>query len=301
MSTDPGFTFGGNIAGDYDPDTGSGTWIRAFNQPTTQLRIIPSTGVNREGEKVFGPDSWPTEREHYEEGIGFFGCARDHGQEKCLGCSSDVERVRKRSRRYYVNALDKDGEQRIFKMGTRVFQVFQQRHQRAVAMDPSITQPLSARDYFVHRTGSGLETSYDVEGGDPYPVTWPEELLSIPQALMDAYLESMAAYEARAAGDRRAANPAATPLAPSTASRIGQPAAAPVTNGHSTPAAEPVAAAAPPEEQDGQLPDTPTPEQIAEADTPEIKRWLTTKAVEFPARAQRSTLVKLAQAATIPF
>lgn len=327
------FVFGQTVAADYVPEEG-GAWIRTMKSGSNQMRLLPCVGKNAEGDTVYGPDAWVTEREHYEPEIGSYVCINDHGSKDCIGCKSPAERVRKRKRNYYVQAIDKDGELRIFKFGTVVFKVLQQRHQRAVGLKPENTQPLSGRDYFVHKSGSGLKTDYDVESGDPYDAEWPEERLNISEALQEAYQEAMARYR----GDKPRMD-ALPPLSddedgestsgtwnmnqpPESAPDYAQSRPAPAEEAGGREAAEPAqeqsiaevaqevtktrgqimaekkareaAAAQATKAVDGSLPKDPTKEEIEAADTQAIKDWLTAEQIEFPARVQRTKIVAIA-------
>ncbi len=91
------FGFGTTLASDYVPDeAGQDTvWIRGFRDGSTQIRIAPAEGTNAKGEHVFGPEAWPSEREHYDRGARLsYPCPREHGADSCPGCSSDVEQGR---------------------------------------------------------------------------------------------------------------------------------------------------------------------------------------------------------------
>ena len=321
---EPVFKFGQTLAADYVPEEG-GTWIRSMKPGSNQMRLLPAVGKNAEGVTVYGPDAWATEREHYEPEIGSYACINDHGSKDCIGCKSTQERVRKRKRNYYVQAIDKDGELRIFKFGVTVFKVFQQRHQRAISLKPDNLQPLSSRDYFVHKSGSGLKTEYDVDSGDPYEAEWPQERLDIPAALQEAYQEAMARYrgdkprmdalpdqddapwddstaDAAESAQPRSEASNQEAMANDIAAEGDAQATAETAKTRGQIMAEQKAAAEAMAAQEGALPKDPSEEQIKAADTAALKAWLDAEGVEYPARAQRTKLESIAiEAVKIPY
>jgi hypothetical protein len=236
--------------------------------------------TNEKGVTVYGTDAWPSEREHYEEGIGAFPCAERFGI-KCVGCSDPSEKVQQRNRKYYFNAIDSKGKLRVFKIGTNLYKTFKAREQR---MGGGEKQPLSDRDYIINRMGKGLETTYDPEPGEKYEVDFPKQLHDIPQILTDRYESATVAYnggEPVAAKAKVEDEPAAK----------AEPKAEPKVEK----AAEPVHEETPPSENPEEWGKNPTDEQIDEADTGVIKKWLDSMGVEYPARAPRSRIVNTAK------
>lgn len=293
------FVFGQTYAADAPTGELSGnTWIRKFPQGTTLFRIFPAYAEGKDGTELYGCYAWPWEWEHYDAGVGVsYPCMRKYNQD-CKGCASDNERVSKRSKQFYINALDEQGNLRIYKMGQRLWEAFERRQKKLMAADPTELQPLSQRNYSVDRSGKDLGTIYELEAGDKYPVDFPEEYPSIPQALADAYNEAMEKYKGgtpvgddddidddddgdEAAGVAGLSKPAASPL--------GTHSGAANADG-TVKVQEPKKAEAPAEEE---LPDDPTPEQIAHASTPGLRAWLTAHEVEFPPRAPRSRLMAI--------
>lgn len=311
----------GQVASDYVPAENSDQiWIRTFKDPTTLIRICPAEDEDEKGNAVYGAEAWPTEREHYVENTDFgtFPCVKRFGMD-CPGCSDPSEKVRKPRRQYYVNALDEDGELRVFKFGVNLYKVFLARQERALGRNPKNRQPLSDRDYMIHRSGKGLDTQYDPEPGDVYEVDWPEELHDIPALLEERWEQAKEYYEvddeaparrrpaededdepARPAAKKTAAKKTATRrrtededeprrgIAKKTTSRRRP---AEDEDDYKPPAAEGT-------EKDsgefGPLGETPTAEEIAEATTTDLKQFLTGRGEEFPARAPLSRLRSIA-------
>lgn len=279
----------GQLASDYVPADTDGVWIRRFKDPSTQIRIAPATGVNEHGDKVYGPEAWPTEREHYDDQAGSFPCVQRFGEE-CIGCNDPSKEVRDRRRQYYVNALDDKGELRVFKFGATLYKTFLARHQRAVARTPENRQPLSDRDYIINRMGKGLDTTYDPEPGDPYDVDFPAELHDIPEILGEMYEKAERIYNGEEESDRPAPKKArdedeeAAPARKTTAARrtgtgsVGQE-----------------KAAEPDPEEVTKLTRKSLDADVDAADTDVIKAFLDREDIEIPPRTPRAKLVKLAK------
>ena len=207
------------------------------------------------------------------------------------GCESSDPKVRERNRRYYFNALDKDGEQRIFKIGQQLYDIFLARQQRFYDANPDNKQPLSDRDYLVTRIGSTKnDTKYDPDTGQEYPVDWPEEPFDIRAILQKAFQKAWAHFHAE---------PVIEPVAPQAnfgGGRIPAAKAAAPTPAEANGTAA-AAAAAPAEEVEDSLPKTPTVDELEDASTKELKAYLRRPEhnVEFPERAARSRLLELAK------
>ena len=279
----------GSTASDYVPNENDGEiWIRRFKDPSTQIRLCPATRVNREGKKVYGTEAWWSAREHYDDGVGAFPCTED---DDCVGCKDPSERVNKRTRTYYVNALDARGELRVYKMGSTLFKTFQGREARMLSNDPDNLQPLSDRDYIINRMGKGLNTTYDPESGERYPVDFPDEVHDIEAIIAERYEQAERAYAGEEPAPTRTENATDTPRRRSEVQ--DDP---PKRSGlrSTKPAAEAEESDNEPAEPDV-LPENPTPEQIENAETAQIKQWLGRYEVEYARNAPRVRLVDLAK------
>lgn len=289
----------------FDPDD---IWIKGFPVGTTQIRILPAEDVNAKGEKVYGAKAWPTEREHYDETVKAFPCSEKYGV-PCPGCASPDAKVRERNRKYYFNALDKDGEQRIFKIGQGMKDTFLGRQQRMVGEDPNNQQPLSDRDYHVTRIGSTMtDTKYDPDSGQEYPVDFPEpyDIKAILQKSFErAWLhfnsvpvETTAPPVPDTFGSNGSGRiPSKTAAAPQGVR--GQHAEVQDTPPADTPA--PAAAKAVAEDEDV-LGQHPTEEELDDATAADLRAFLRRPEVniEFAPRAARSRLLDLAKKAIAP-
>ena len=297
-----GFKFGQKIADDYVPAESDGAqWIRGFRDASTQIRIAPAEGINAQGQRVTGYKAWPTERVHYDEDLQVaYACMKEYGMNdpEGMGCNSTSKKVRERSRKYYVNALDKEGELRIFQFGPSVYNVLKMRQDRMMAEKPENDQPLSDRDYIINKSGSGMKTSYDVETGDKYEVEFPAELHDISAALEAAFKEAVAKFngdepignvkdedEDRAVRKAPQADddePPARPAAKKTAAKKAAPAAA--------------KKAAAPEPAD--VGDT-TEDDLQDMELDDLREWVGARVpadFDLPARAPRSRLIKIGTA-----
>lgn len=288
-------------ASDYVPGSSDGeTWIRRFKDPTTQIRICPAERVNETGKTVYGSDAWPTTREHYEDAMGSFPCDASIGgsEEDCPGCQSSDTKVQQRRRQYYINAIDDQGEYRVFKMGAKLFKTFQAREQRMLGTDPDNKQPLSDRDYLINRMGKGLDTTYDPESGEKYSIDFDlDKLYDIDEILFDRYDNAVAIANGEEPGvgqDKPAAKADDDADEPAVARPAAKKAAAPAKKAAAKPEAEPEPKKDEPTGDDDYV-DFLTDSDIDDAETADIKAYLEAKGVEFPARAPRSRLAGFAK------
>lgn len=267
----------GQVASDYVPAAydEDDVWIRKFPPGETLVRICPAEGVNEKGQKVFGAEAWPTEREHYDEDLkSAYPCAERFGVE-CVGCKHPQKRVRERSRAYYLNVLDAEGNNKIYKIGVKLYNTLLGRQQRAYGRDPDNKQPLSDRDIIVIRTGTDKNnTSYDPEPGDAYEVEWPEKIFDIAEILKGKYA---AAVEFYGGGSAAADDDADEPPAKAAPTRIARKAPEPAED------AEPIWFK------------NPKVEDLEDATSEELKAFLRKREVEFPEKAPRARLFAAAK------
>lgn len=139
----------------------SGDYLRNFKEGETKIRFLNET------------DEFIMFREHYTVEGKSFPCLQD--SPKCPGCSSEIESVRKSSRKYAVNVLMVDsGYVNAVKMPVTLVN-------RIVTRSERNGGTIINRDYVIYRTGKGLETEYDVEQDEKYPV----ELAQYESSLKD--------------------------------------------------------------------------------------------------------------------
>lgn len=157
------------------PSGGSGKWIKTFREGETKVRFLQET------------DDWVVYWEHYNPAGTAFPCTGD--KQSCPGCTSDNERMSKASRKTAVNVLV--GEYiDVYKLTTKLANRLVSRAERN---DGTITD----REYTIIRTGSGLDTEYDVEGGAAVSIDVAAyQLNDIPQMLATQFRENFPDEEA---------------------------------------------------------------------------------------------------------
>jgi hypothetical protein len=124
---------------------------------------------------------------YWEHFIGkqSFPCTED--RKTCPGCTHEDEKVRKASRRYAVNLLEID---KGVVLPYRIPSTVKKRcDTRAGRNDGSIT----TRDYTIIKSGQMLDTEYDVEQEEEYPIDWSkhEENISDLQEILKASFEEV--------------------------------------------------------------------------------------------------------------
>ena len=234
-------------------------WIKGFKDGSTRVRFLQPTG------------SWVTYREHYSEGPGFFPCSEDTST--CPGCTDSSEKVQKRSRKYAMSCLGESGRVDVHKVGSRLYKTFKAREQRL--------ETIMDRDYTIIRSGSGLETIYDVEPGDKYTLDEEVELHDIGAVLEGLYTAACEAYgidveDAPSQDDSEAWQ--ADVIASSEAKTEQKPMTEPEIKAATQ---DPVEAL-----HKGAI-------TVTEADTGDLRKFLEVKGVEFPARSARGRLETL--------
>lgn len=241
-------------------------WIKGFKPGETRVRILQPTR---------GKDGFTTYREHYKkEAGGGFPCGEDFDlfcpAESKHGLETDKQ-VQDRPRRYAFNALDEKGRLNLYKAGVKLFKKLQGHEQRK----GSITDA----DYTIVRTGEKLETDYDPERGDKYPIDEVPELYDIPEILGQKYAAALSYYHVDEKGntlDDQAPEPEVTqePEATATVTRIG-------VVKEETPDA-------------GGFDVESNEQAFDELTTPQVREWLRHRSVEFPNAEPRPRLIKRA-------
>jgi hypothetical protein len=235
-------------------------WIKTFRPGETRVRFLEVTG------------EWITYREHFDPGLRkSYPCTEDTSS--CMGCTSDLERVRQRPRKFAFNALDDKGRLNVYKIGNKLKVRLEGREQRQ--------KTLLDRDYTIIRTGTTMDTTdYDFEYGDRYDIVFDKDLHNIQQILASQYLQAIET----AGGQEDLSTDAAhdEPVAPKKAK------AAPKVVEDEEPEEKPKAKVAPKPTEDE--------EPFDEWPLSRLKAYLNANDVEFPERASRATLVGLANA-----
>jgi len=286
----------GTLAADFpeqDQSNSDDVWIRTFSQPSTFIRIAPVTAVNERGAEVTGTEAWVKELEHYDR-AGFgrsFPCPVPHGYEKadCPGCTHKNEDVRRRSAKWYFNALDDKNYLRVYKIGMKLLRKFKLREQRLGTV--------SDRDYEVIRSGKEFnEIEYDLEAGEKEPRKFPDEMHDIGEILSRNWQEALDYYSGKSkAEDENDAEEDAPLRSTSLKDKL---------ESERTSREDKAASNGEADEEDfkawGKNPDEET---IKSADTAVIRGWLDHMEVEYPSRAPRSRIISLAveKAAEPPF
>lgn len=143
-------------------------WIKNFRAPETRIRILDHI------------EDWVHYFEHFNPDAKSFACTED---KTCLGCNHPDPETSKRSNRWAFNALDDKGNLNIYKVGPSVYDPFESRQARLGT--------LSDRDYIIVKTGSGMQTKYQIDPGEKYPVDKQEKLIDISQIITDYYYEKV--------------------------------------------------------------------------------------------------------------
>lgn len=255
----------GQTAAEYESNRSENdgeVWLKGFKEGETRVRFLQPTHV------------WPTAREHYSEGPGYFPCSEESD---CPGCTDPSKRVQNRSRKYFVNTLDERGRVSVHKMGSRLYKTVKSREQR--------TGTILDRDYTIIRTGKTMDdTVYELEAGERYEIDGEVELHDIPALLEAKYNEACEAY-------------GITPPPPSRDPEVGVREVDPdealtqqvLANTRKAEAERAVEAS---------LGDTSGPAMGTSKDpdqwgTDDLRQYLTENKVEFPPKAPRSKLVGL--------
>jgi hypothetical protein len=123
--------------------TSGGDWPKGLRPGETRVRFIQEI------------PEWIEYWEHFDQSVKFFPCTGD--KQTCPGCTSADERTQKASKRYLAPVLDpKTGRIYGLKLPTDLANRLSLRNDRNGGT-------VTNRDYTLIRTGTGLDTEYDVE------------------------------------------------------------------------------------------------------------------------------------------
>ena len=286
----PGYTPGGGGEGSR-PDE----WIRYFSAEATRIRIAPMERPSaKTGEPVYGTRAWPQGFEHYSQMARYFPCFDDLGyvdndgnSVPCPGCASNQpEEVRRRVMRWYFQAVDEEGEYRVFKTGPDLFEMLQGREQRYLAADPGNVQPLSDRDFVIVKTGTKRKPSYHPEAEDKYEYQFDASRYHDIQEMRFAAADQANAIYSGQAEPLGEADTAEEE--PRRGGRIPQKQQGVGVN-------EPAPSGGPDAGESNGAPLFQTADDITEAETEDIRTWLKAKNIEYAKSAPRPRLVKIAK------
>lgn len=127
---------------------GSGDYLRSFGKGETKVRFLEE------------PEEWFSYREHFTPDNKSFPCTRD--RETCPGCTSENEKTQRASRKYATNIyLVKNRQVLPFKIPVSLATRLEARAEKN-------NGTLLNRDYTVMKSGSGLDTEYDVDQEERY-------------------------------------------------------------------------------------------------------------------------------------
>lgn len=123
--------------------TSTGEWPRSIRAGETRVRFLAEIA------------DWDEYWEHFDDTVKFFPCTGD--KSSCPGCTSQIEKTKEARKRYLAPVLDpKTGKVWGLKMPTDLANRLSLRNDRNGGT-------ITNRDYTLIRTGSGLDTEYDVE------------------------------------------------------------------------------------------------------------------------------------------
>jgi hypothetical protein len=258
-------------------------WIKGFRGGETKIRAL------------LEPDKFKTYLEHYAANFGYFPCSR---LKDCVGCTSGSEKVRQRNRRWATNALDANGRQQVYKMGTKLKKAFERRITKAgTVLD---------RDYLVVRTGEKFnEIDYNLEPEDAYPIEYTEPLFDIPALLGAKYAEAAAAFTGQVVDTsdvaqtihdeslttKKKVDPWEAAFSEEQPKQSGGFTAAEIDRETAAKWEEPLSA--PPEITLGDS-EMPAPVDFNSMSVTQLRDWLTANKVEYPPNEARSRLIKRA-------
>jgi len=124
---------------------GGGTFIRAFKEGDTVIHFLTE------------PAEWVGYLEHYNPNPGGFSfpCTQEN---TCPGCNSELEKMRSKGRKVVIPVVVDDKWVNLYKIPKKFAERLAKRADRFGT--------LLDRSYVITRTGTGIDTDYDVESGD---------------------------------------------------------------------------------------------------------------------------------------
>jgi hypothetical protein len=167
----------------------SGNYLRNFQKGETLVRFLAEV------------DDWQLFHEHFNAQGRSFPCTND--KDTCPGCTSSNEKMRERKRKYAALLWN------VKKDVVLPYRIPVSLSDRMSARSERNGGTILSRDFVVLKSGSGMDTEYDVDQEDKYPVDIAEKIkaakCTIQQAWEDAFAEN-APDNALLEGKRKATN-----------------------------------------------------------------------------------------------
>lgn len=149
----------------------NGNYLRNFKKGETKVRFLEE------------PDEWVLYQEHYTDDRRAFPCTGD--TQTCPGCTSEVESIQRRSRKYGTIVYLVDVNTTLpFKMAVSLANRMTARAERNGGT-------VTNRDYVVIRSGDGLKTEYDVDQDEKYSLDISALLKKSPVSSVEEVLSDM--------------------------------------------------------------------------------------------------------------
>jgi len=190
-----------------DVPEGNGNYLRNFRKGETLVRFLTEV------------DDWTQFHEHFNTNGRSFPCTGD--RDTCPGCTSSNEKVSERKRRYGVLL-------KLVKQDKVVpYRVPMTLGDRMTARSERNGGTILSRDFVVLKSGSGMDTEYDVDQEDKYPVDIKEEIAkaqcTVQEALAAAFEENAPGQDTGKKPVKAEREPERVPLAKDTAKDYGNP------------------------------------------------------------------------------
>lgn len=153
-----------------DAPVESGNYLRQFPKGETLVRFLDE------------PDDWNAYREHYSLDGKSFPCTED--RTSCPGCTHDNEKVSRSGRKYAAQVLLVKQEKVLpFKIPVTLAG-------RLVLRAERNSGTLLSRDYVILKSGTGMDTEYDVDTEDKYEVDQKSLHTKITLSIQDCHADS---------------------------------------------------------------------------------------------------------------
>lgn len=150
---------------------GNGIYMRNFPKGETKVRFLEE------------PDEWILYYEHYTTDGKAFPCTQE--TETCPGCTSEIESVQRRSRKYGTWVFNPQWNDTVpYKLAMTLANRLTARAERNGGT-------ITNRDYVIIRSGEGLKTEYDVDQDERYVMDIDTLLGKAPMGSIEEVLQDM--------------------------------------------------------------------------------------------------------------